>query len=333
MMTVNADGVQAGPPGRQPGRITRMGLILGALAMLLALTHASAQDAATRRMRLVRGEPSVAELAEALDDEDVLVARTAARLLPARGEEALPALGRALRHEDMMVRRCAATNLGELGAAGVALIEGALGDDSELVRQGAVYALMDLPHTTRSSELLRRAGDDDSPLVQRAALAASRAAYRTVESIPLAAAGWRIRKDPDEAGEQATPPWFAADLDDSGWDEIAIEQFWGDAHEDYAGYTGVAWYRTTFELPRREPPERTQLAFESVDESTWVWVNGERAGVHDVGPSGWTKPFRIDVTGMLDWGGTNQLTVRVLNTAQAGGIYRPVSVVILKPAE
>lgn len=311
----------------------RIGVALGAVGAIFALVPAHAQDAGARRMRLVGGEPSVGELSEALGDEDALVARTAARLLSNRGEKALPALGRALRHEDMMVRRCAAMNLGALGADALDLIERALRDESPLVRQGAVYSLMVMGHSPETMELLERASDDDSPLVQRSALAASRAAYRTVESIPLPAEGWRIKKDPDETGEEATPPWFEVDLDDSGWDEIAIEQFWGDADEDYAGYTGVAWYRRTFQLPEREAPERVQLAFDSVDESTWVWVNGEQAGVHDVGPSGWTKPFRIDVTGMLTWGGTNQLTVRVLNTAAAGGIYKPVSVVVLEPAE
>jgi hypothetical protein len=70
-----------------------------------------------------------------------------------------------------------------------------------------------------------------------------------------------------------------------------------------------------------------------VDESAWVWLNGEFAGEHDQGPSGWDTPFRLDVTDGLNWGGANQLTVRVLNSAMAGGIWKPVSIVILEPAD
>ncbi|MEA3403125.1 MAG: HEAT repeat domain-containing protein [Armatimonadota bacterium] len=303
------------------------------LVTVIVITAAvcGAQDAAARRMHLVRGEPSVEALAEALRDPDVVVARTAARLLPSRGEEAVPAVGRALRHRDMLVRRSAAMNLGALGAAGLELVERALHDDHELVRQAALFALIELPHSAEAAALIERAGEDDSPLVQRTAIMATRAAYRTAESIQLPAEGWRIRKDPDDVGREQE--WFAEAHDDSGWDEIAIEQFWGDAHEDYAEYTGVAWYRTTLELPDREPPVRAQLDFQSVDESAWVWVNGQYAGEHDLGKAGWNKPFRIDVTGMLNWGGENQLTVRVLNQAMAGGIYKPVRVVMLEPAQ
>ncbi|MGC9316789.1 MAG: HEAT repeat domain-containing protein [Armatimonadota bacterium] len=302
-------------------------------AIIIALTTAtcSAQDAAARRTRLLRGEASVDALAEALGDPDVIVARTAARLLPSRGPETVRALRRALRHPDMLVRRNAAMNLDALGARALELVQRALRDDHELVRQGAVLALTQLSHSIEAVELIEAAGDDDSPLVQRAALMATRAAYRTAESIRLPAEGWRISKDPNEVGREQE--WFAEAYDDSDWDQIAIEQFWGDAHEDYADYTGVAWYRTTFELPDREPPVRAQLDFGAVDESAWVWVNGQFAGEHDLGTDGWDDPFRVSVTGMLNWGGENQLTVRVLNQAMAGGIYKPVRLVMLEPAK
>jgi hypothetical protein len=67
------------------------------------------------------------------------------------------------------------------------------------------------------------------------------------------------------------------------------------------------------------------LHFDAVDESTWLWVNGGFAGVHDIGPQGWTKPFRIEVTNLVKWGADNQVTVRVLNTKAGGGIYKPVT--------
>ena len=302
-------------------------LLLIAVGALAACAPLYAQDAAARRMALLREDVSIDALASAVDDEDVLVARTAARLLPARGEGAVPALGKALRHEDVLVRRCAAMNLGKLGAAGLELIGRALRDESELVRQGAVFALGDLPHSAEVADLLAQASRDESGLVQRAALLISRAAYKTADTIRLPVEGWRFRTDAEDVG--VDEKWFAVDYDDSDWEPIAIEQFWGEQGPE----SGVGWYRLTFDLPAREAPQRVQLDFQAVDESAWIWVNGQFAGVHDLGPSGWNKPFRIDVTGMLNWGGSNQITVRVLNTAMAGGIYKPVSIVLLEPAQ
>jgi hypothetical protein len=298
--------------------------------VLLPLTVgvALAQPPAADRMELLRGDPSVRALAEAIDHDDPLVARTAARLLPARGTKARAPLSRALRHEDMMVRRSAAMNLGALDAEGVELVERALRDRHELVRQGAVYALMSMPVTAEVTELLERAREDDAQSVRSAALLATRSAYQTVGSIPLPADGWRFRLDPERVGREER--WFASDLEDGDWDEIVIEQAWQDAGYDYVG---VAWYRRTIELPDRAPPARASLAFEGIDESAWVWVNGEFAGEHDVGPTGWNKPFRVDVTNLLRWGEENQITVRAMNTAHAGGIWRPVSIVLLETRE
>lgn len=284
-----------------------------------------AETAASRRMQLLR-TPTVKILASAIDNGDPLVARTAARLLPEHGTKALMPLGKALRHDDMLVRRSAAMNLDALGADALELLERAMRDDSELVRQGAVYALMEMVPSTEVRELLDRAGEDESSLVQRAAVMASRASYETADRIPLPKEDWRFKVDENEIG--LDEKWFGADLDDSGWETIAIEQFWGELGPD----PGVGWYRRTITLPDREPPARAQLDFEAVDESTWVWVNGEFAGEHDRGPSGWATPFRIDVTGMLNWGGENQITIRVLNTAMAGGIYKPVGLILLEPA-
>lgn len=312
---------------RRPMRPAQRTLTVASLLIALAASLAAGQDAASQRMRLLRGEAPVEALAAALDADDALVARTAARLLPSKGAPAIAPLGRALRHRDMLVRRNAAMNLGALGAEALELIERALRDDSELVRQGAVFALMGMEQSVEVAALIESAGSDESPLVQRTAVMASRASYQTAETIRLPKEGWRFRTDVDDVGRDER--WFAVDLDDSAWDTIAIEEFWGEKGPD----PGVGWYRRTIALPDREPPTRAQLDFQAVDESTWVWVNGEFAGSHDIGPTGWSVPFRIDVTGMLNWGGENQITVRVLNSAMAGGIYKPVSIILLEPAE
>ena len=54
------------------------------------------------------------------------------------------------------------------------------------------------------------------------------------------------------------------------------------------------------------------------------------ADPHDDGPAGWDQAFTLDVTKELVWGKRNQITVRAMNTAHAGGIWKPVLIEVLK---
>jgi len=73
-----------------------------------------------------------------------------------------------------------------------------------------------------------------------------------------------------------------------------------------------------------------ELSFEGVDEAAWIWVNGQYAGQHDIGPSGRDVPFRIDITPFLKWNTENQITVRVLNATLKGGIWKPVTLEVIR---
>ena len=73
-----------------------------------------------------------------------------------------------------------------------------------------------------------------------------------------------------------------------------------------------------------------EIAFDGVDESAWVWLNGIYLGAHDKGPEGWREPFAVDCRKEIRWGEINTLVIRVNDTAYAGGIYKPVRVDILK---
>ena len=53
-------------------------------------------------------------------------------------------------------------------------------------------------------------------------------------------------------------------------------------------------------------------------------------GQHDIGPEGWDKPFTLDVTDEIMWDAENQITVRVLDSKFAGGIWKPVALEALK---
>ncbi len=306
---------------------------VAAVHLVLATSLAAAQDAPARRMALLeikgQGAQAIAQLAGALQDRDPVVARTAARLLVRCGKPALPALKQALQSDDLLLRRTVLMGLCDFGPDAVELLAEALKAEHPLLRQAAVFSLGRVrPRSARVRELLDQAGKDEATLVSEAALHAARSSYATVQAIRLPADGWKFKLDPERVGQD--DKWFAADLNDSGWDDIGIEKAWQGFDYDYVG---VAWYRRTIELPARPESDKVELRFEGVDECAWVWVNGQYAGEHDIGPAGWNKPFSLDVTDLLRWGAENQITVRAMNTAMAGGIWRPVTIMVLKLAE
>lgn len=295
--------------------------------MLNSLGQAVSSDAAARRMAVLRvaaqGAAARPELVRALEDEDVVVRRTAARCLGNMGAAALPAMQKALANSDALVRRIAAQSLAEAGAAAVEPLTTALKDQDPLVRHAAAGALAAVrPRTAKTLELLIAAQKDESPLVAEVATHAAGAYFTVVQDIPLPLDGWKFKLDADDKGREGK--WFRPDLDDSQWASIGIGKFWQDFGHNYEG---VAWYRRSFNSPRRTKAQRVELRFGAVDESAWVWLNGEYAGEHDVGLSGWDKPFRLDVTRLLRWGQENQIAVRVHNAKMAGGIWKPITLV------
>ncbi len=134
--------------------------------------------------------------------------------------------------------------------------------------------------------------------------------------------GWKLRFDTDQNGHGVSPPWFEPSLDERPWVDVKIGVYWDDF--GYTHQTGLGWYRCHFDLPAKPACQAVELRFGAVDESAWIWINGQYAGQHDIGTAGWDQPFRLDVTPLVNWGTKNQITVRVLNRAMAGGIWKPV---------
>lgn len=333
------------------GRYGGFAGVIVVIVLLLALGASAGESVAERRARVneaaVLASESIAVLRQALDDENALIRRAAIRALAVLGDEAKVVLVVALDNGDPVVRRAALMALvGEPTPAAVPYLAKALADGNVTLRQTAIELLAAVkPPSDQIIDLLRQAQTDESAQIQSAAIIALRAQgeatvafhppprdtvllrhrpdvvdhvnrITVAQSIPLPADGWRFRIDP--AGEGHRQKWSEPDYDDAAWSEMSIEKPW------MSEYVGVGWYRRDIELP--EPPGHicVELVFEGVDESAWVWVNGVYVGGQDIGPDGWNQPFRVEVTQELRWGAVNQITVRVLNTAYAGGIWRPV---------
>ncbi len=131
--------------------------------------------------------------------------------------------------------------------------------------------------------------------------------------------GWLFRTDPERDGD--TRGWYQPETSRQDWREAEIETAWASFLEE--PYVGVGWYRRTLDIPALPEDGAAYLHFEGVDESCWVWVNGLYVGQHHIGPAGWNVPFRIEITPAVR-AGENTIAVRAMNTAAAGGIWRPV---------
>jgi beta-galactosidase len=130
-----------------------------------------------------------------------------------------------------------------------------------------------------------------------------------------------------------------AAFDDSQWDHahlphsFSIPYFLGTRF-----YVGYGWYRKTIDVPATWRGKRLNLEFDGVFQDAEIYVNGQAAGRHRGGYTG----FSIDITPHVRTG-ANTLAVRVNNLWDArlspragehvfsGGIYRDVRLVITEP--
>lgn len=147
-------------------------------------------------------------------------------------------------------------------------------------------------------------------------------------SIPLMTlplTGWKFRADAFSNGHKKG--FYKPDFNDRKWRDFKIGCW---EEQGYNGYDGIAWYRLRFKAPRKPDCKAVELAFGAVDESAWVWLNGIYIGQHDMGVSGWNKPFWLDVTKELRWGEENVLVVRVQDTLHGGGIWKSIGLEIVK---
>ena len=147
----------------------------------------------------------------------------------------------------------------------------------------------------------------------------------TIQTMVLPDDTCKIHVDQTENGHETK--FFAVDYDDSSWKPIKVG---GWEQQGLDGYDGVAWYRITFTAPAKGQANAAELHFGAVDEVAWVWLNGVYVSQHDLGPQGWNIPFIMDITPEIKWGEKNLLVVRVYDSVMQGGIWKPITLHVLK---
>ncbi len=133
----------------------------------------------------------------------------------------------------------------------------------------------------------------------------------------------------------------AQNFDDRAWRKIDLPHDWcvelpfdslgGHSH----GYkaigrnfpeNSVGWYRKSFSIPESDLGKRISIDFDGIFRNSIVWVNGFYLGTEH---SGYAS-FSYDITDYLNYGGNNEVAVRVDATMEEGwfyegaGIYRHV---------
>ena len=148
-------------------------------------------------------------------------------------------------------------------------------------------------------------------------------ARMTGGNVLLAAAPdeWEFQIDPQQIGEDIG--LWKPETRGGNWQTLKTSsQSWSNQGLRY--YKGLAWYRTTVEVPKDAAGKRVFLWCGGVDETAKVWVNGQVIGIS---PGATFYPFEMDATNAVK-AGTNSIVFcvsnQVVNEVGTGGIVAPV---------
>ncbi len=133
---------------------------------------------------------------------------------------------------------------------------------------------------------------------------------------------WLFRKDLGKIGE--SEKWFLPAYTKASpeWESLSTHAAWEE------GYIGYGWYALDIVIPKTGS-KRVWLQFGGVDENYTLWINGKYiADNMNAGTGQWNTPIQVDITDKFNQGESNHVVVRVHNTAYAGGIHKPVTLLV-----
>ncbi|MFH1569922.1 MAG: hypothetical protein ABIL09_18155 [Gemmatimonadota bacterium] len=142
--------------------------------------------------------------------------------------------------------------------------------------------------------------------------------YRLLAELPRR---WTWRPDPRDRG--FAEKWYEPGYDDSkGWRLILTGiEFWETSGYKYEA---AGWYRQRYDVPPLPYGKKAFLAFESPDETLWLWANGQRVEPDRVVSIAPGKPLFVDVTGLLRSNASNQISLRTHTRIEFGGVWNSV---------
>ncbi len=134
--------------------------------------------------------------------------------------------------------------------------------------------------------------------------------------------------------------------DDANWQSVDLPHDWAINGPFYQGENpevgggmgrlpspGVAWYRKDLTISEQDKNKQIYLDIEGAMSYSMVWLNGNLVGGWPFGYSS----YRLDLTPYVEFGGANQLAIRLDNPNHSsrwypgGGLYRDVWLVKTSP--
>ncbi|HEX8347901.1 MAG TPA: alpha/beta hydrolase-fold protein, partial [Actinoplanes sp.] len=140
--------------------------------------------------------------------------------------------------------------------------------------------------------------------------------------VDLSGSGWRFR-----TGDDAT--WSDPSLVDTDWQSWSVPDNWGESPA-LSAYDGFAWYRRSFTLPERPAGVQDSAvvaALGKIDDADQTFLNGREIGSTGGFPPGFDSTWEVPreyypADGLLRWGATNVIAVRVYDGTGGGGFYQ-----------
>ncbi|XP_045773325.1 beta-glucuronidase isoform X3 [Maniola jurtina] len=126
---------------------------------------------------------------------------------------------------------------------------------------------------------------------------------------------WNFRKSPVDPEYGYRNGWYEQDLEKTGAViPMPVPSSYNDIGEDASlrDHVGLVWYDRRFHVPMwwARTEQRVWLRFSSVHYAAQVWVNSQPVTYHEIGH----LPFEVEITGLINYNGSNLLTVVVDNT-------------------
>lgn len=135
---------------------------------------------------------------------------------------------------------------------------------------------------------------------------------------------WKFKTDPHDDG--VVFQWHKQPLSD-GWRDMKTTASWeiqGLQDENARGYDGHAWYRTSFDVPAKFKGKKMTLFLGGLNNQSWIWINGKLAGAtpyHEHWVR-WKYHDTVDISDFIKPGQKNEISIRIWNDQNAGGIFR-----------
>lgn len=104
-------------------------------------------------------------------------------------------------------------------------------------------------------------------------------------------------------------------FDDSSWETIKVPKLWEE--QGYRGFNGIAWYRKTIELNKKQAESGIVLSLGKIDDYDVCWVNGVEVGKTNL----WTIDRFYNVPASILKEGKNVIAIKITDISGGGGLY------------